>query len=93
MILEVMEHIPAQFENIVLDNVARVAGSGVVLSWAVTGQPGFHHINCRPPEHVLSVLKQRGFVLDSTWSLELQKAASMWWLKNNVKVFRRAESH
>ena len=36
--LEVLEHIPSDFETTVLDNIDRAAGHGVVLSWAVPGQ-------------------------------------------------------
>jgi len=43
--LEVLEHIPAAHEHTALDNVARVAREGVVLSWATPGQEGFHHVN------------------------------------------------
>ena len=30
-----------------LDNIVRHARIGVVLSWAVPGQGGFHHVNGR----------------------------------------------
>ncbi|CAG5124210.1 unnamed protein product, partial [Candidula unifasciata] len=33
--VEVGEHIPAKFEDIYLDNLARHAKEGIVLSWAV----------------------------------------------------------
>jgi hypothetical protein len=87
--LEVIEHIPAQFESTVLDNIVRAAGEGVVLSWAVAGQGGFHHVNIQPLAHVDEVLERRGFKRDVAASEKLRKAASFVWLKRNVNVFRR----
>jgi len=34
---EVLEHIPAEYKSVVLDNIDQAAGRGVVLSWAVPG--------------------------------------------------------
>jgi hypothetical protein len=89
IIVEVMEHIPPQFEDVALDNVARVAGSGVVLSWGTPGQRGFHHVNLQLPEYVDKVMKRRGFTRDVAWSLKLQHSAFLSWLKKNLLVFRR----
>jgi len=44
---EVGEHIPKQYEEIVLDNIARPVNVGLILSWAIEGQGGYHHINNR----------------------------------------------
>lgn len=91
--LEVLEHIPAEFENIVLDNIRRVAAEGAVISWAVPGQGGYNHINLQPSQHVEKVFALRGFERDDDKTAMLQNAASLKWLKNNVIVFRRRESN
>jgi hypothetical protein len=87
--VEVMEHIPSQYESIVLDNIDRAAGHGVVLSWAVASQGGFHHVNPRPPEYVDQVLEHRGFKRDVKASEKLRQSSTLFWLKKNVNVYRR----
>ena len=89
IIIEVMEHIPAEYEDVALDNVVRAAGTGVVLSWGIPGQSGTHHVNLQSPEHVDQVMKRRGFTRDVAWSLKLQHSAFLSWLKKNLLVFRR----
>jgi len=87
--MEVLEHIPAKFETIVLDNINRAAGHGVVLSWAKLGQGGFHHVNNRPPTYVNQTMINRGFRMDLDTSLALRKRATFWWFINNLMVFIR----
>ena len=87
--LEVLEHIPARYETIVLDNIDRAAGHGVVLSWAVLGQGGFHHVNNRPLSYVQETMSNRGFRMDLNTSLMLRHQATLAWLRNNVMVFMR----
>jgi len=87
--LEVLEHIPATYEQLVLDNVDRAAGLGVVLSWARIGQGGFYHVNNRSPAYVNQTMFDRGFTMDSNTSLALRREATLPWLKRNIMVFRR----
>ena len=87
--LEVIEHIPAKYETIVLDNIDRAAGHGVVLSWAVPGQGGFHHVNNRSPAYVNQTMFNRGFRMDVETSVALREEATLAWLKNNIMVFIR----
>jgi len=90
--LEVLEHIPSDFETTVLDNIDRAAGHGVVLSWAVPGQGGFRHINNKSPTYVNQTMFDRGFTMDPKTTLVLRKGASVSWLKNNIMVFIRRSS-
>ena len=87
--LEVGEHIPQQYEQIFLDNVANHASMGVVLSWAVPDQPGRGHVNCRTNEYVKAEMDKRGFVHDDRAATTLRAAATKWWFKNTLMVFRR----
>jgi len=86
---EVLEHIPAKFESVVLDNIDRAAGHGVVLSWAVPGQQGYHHVNNRSPTYVNQTMAQRGFSLDMKASLALRSYATLYYFRNNIMVFTR----
>jgi len=87
--LEAMEHIPQVHESTVLDNLARVAGKGILISWAVPDQPGFHHINGQTAQHVVDVMKMRNFSEDVAWSRALREAAQLTWFKENIKVFKK----
>ena len=89
MSLEVAEHIPNKYESIYIDNVARHAKEGVVLSWAVPGQGGYQHVNNRPLEYVIKLMDSLGFKHDPHGSDTLKKAASLAWLKGNTNVYRR----
>ena len=66
--LEVGEHVPAQNQQVVLDNIVKHATSGILLSWAVPGQGGNGHVNERPNAWVISQMKERGFL---SWILGL----------------------
>lgn len=60
--LEVGEHIPQEYEKVFLDNVAKHAGYGVILSWAIPGQGGDGHVNCKSNIDVSMEMLHRGFV-------------------------------
>jgi len=87
--LEVLEHIPAVYEQMALDNVVRVAREGVVLSWAVPGQYGYFHINNQPQEHVDQVMTDRNFQRDVGASEQLRKSARFKVFRANMNVYRR----
>lgn len=89
MSLEVAEHIPSQFESMFIDNIARHAKEGVVLSWAVPGQGGYSHVNNKPFEYVVSVMERQGFKHDDNESQKLRQVATLPWLKSNTNVYRR----
>jgi len=87
--LEVLEHIPAEFETIVLDNIVRAARHGVVLSWALPDQGGLQHINPRPPAYVKQTMFNSGFEKDVNASLVLRKKAFYSWFRQNINVYIR----
>ncbi|XP_059177312.1 uncharacterized protein LOC131956750 isoform X2 [Physella acuta] len=87
--VEVGEHIPAKFEDIYLDNLARHAREGIVLSWAVPGQGGLSHVNNKPLEAVVQQLKVRGFEINLDAGAPLRDSAGSSWLKKNVHVYYR----
>ena len=92
MSLEVAEHIPSQFENIFIDNIARHAKEGVVLSWARPRQGGYSHVNEKPFGYVIGAMEFRGFTHDAIESQKLKKVATVNWLKSNTNVYRRNSS-
>lgn len=68
--IEVGEHIPPKFEQLFLDQIARIPTEGLVVSWAAPGQRGTGHVNCRPIEYVQSELEMRGWQLDE-WTTKV----------------------
>ena len=87
--LEVAEHIPSQYESIYIDNIVRHANEGIVISWAVPGQGGQSHVNCRPFSYVKDLLFKHGFIHNLTASWDLRGSASLEWLQRNTNVFER----
>ena len=87
--LEVAEHIPAEFEQIYIDNLARHAKEGIILSWAKLGQGGHSHVNNRDISYVMNEMKKRNFILNKEKSDLFKNVAQFSWLKSNINVYQR----
>ncbi len=92
--LEVGEHLAEESEGQLLDNIDRYCDSWLVLSWAIPGQGGHGHINCRPNSHVYDQMTRRGFCLLARETFLLREAAdeTTAWFRNTLLVFRRCAS-
>lgn len=88
--LEVGEHIPLEHEAVFLDNLDRHNRQGIVLSWAVEGQPGKGHINCRNNAYIKARLAKRGYQNDWTAEANLRHQSELWWFRHTLMVFRRS---
>lgn len=58
---EVGEHIPKEFEEQVVCNVAHLAMEGIICSWATPGQRGRGHVNCLPASFVAEMFRRYGW--------------------------------
>lgn len=87
MCLEVGEHIPEKFETIVLDNIANHASKLVILSWAVEGQAGTGHVNCRNNDYIIGKMQERGFDYNQELSQNLRNASTLEWFEHTIMVF------
>ena len=87
--IEVAEHIPKEFEHVYVDNLVRHAKEGIILSWAREGQDGHSHINCRNFDYVKTVIEAKKFMHDKEASDYLKQNSDLFWIKDNVNVFRR----
>jgi len=87
--LEVGEHIPAEHEDVFLDNLVRCAGRGIVISWAAPDQKGVGHVNCRPREWVVTQMTKRGLEFDTDKTDRLREAATLPFLKTNLLAFAK----
>ena len=92
MSLEVAEHIPKEGEKAYIENLIKHCNKGIVLSWALPGQPGDGHINCQSNEYVITLMEKHGLLLDSNVSNQLREASTEWWFKNTLMCFRRIDS-
>ncbi len=90
--LEVMEHIPPEFQSVALANLDHHNTCGIVLSWALPGQGGRGHVNEQPNRYVIDQLTARGYAHDQATQEHLRQAARISWFKNTVMVFRKPGS-
>lgn len=88
--LEVWEHIPSEYTEPLVDNLAAAATSGsyVVLSCAVPGQGGVGHVNEQTNEAVISRVPF-AYLADETERLRnVVQHDALWWFKETLLVFR-----
>ena len=92
--LEVGEHVPARFTGPFLDNLHRANRHGIILSWAVPGQGGYHHTHELPNSEVVALVEGRGYRHDAALTKFLRGRAVGWascrWFRNSLLAFRRA---
>jgi len=86
--LEVGEHIPERYEKIFIDNITKATRKYIVMSWAVIGQGGKGHVNCRDNKYIISAIERRNFVYLQEPSLFLRKSCGISWFKNTLMVFK-----
>ena len=91
--LEVAEHVPAHYEDIMLDNVINSCSGKLIMSWAVRGQDGWGHINCKNNDEVIAKISSKGMVYMPIKSLEARNAIpdtdGNLWFKNTTLVFKK----
>ena len=86
---EVGEHIPQQYETVFIDNLIRHFDKYLILSWAVEGQLGDGHINCRNNDYIIDIMKRRNIRYIEDLSLIFREKATLPWFKNTIMVFTR----
>jgi tryptophanyl-tRNA synthetase len=87
--LEVGEHIPEKYEQIFLDNLAAASREHIVMSWAVEGQPGIGHFNCRNNDYIISEMQKRGFAYNWRRSHYLRVQSTLPWFKDTLMIFEK----
>jgi len=91
--LEVAEHIPAQFEDLMLTNVTGACDDKLIMSWAVRGQPGNGHVNCLNNDEAIAKVTAKGFVYlpNETISARSKILDSDLcpWFKNTTLIFKK----
>ena len=82
--LEVGEHIPVQYEGTFISNLINNCNDTLVLSWAIEGQAGIGHINCKNNDYIINALSKYGFNLQSDITNDLRNV-----IEDNCDYFRR----
>jgi len=86
--LEVAEHIPAEKEDVFISNIIRLSSRFIIMSWAVEGQGGVGHVNCRNNDYVIDKMQQNGFELMIENTIRMRELAKVSWFKNTLMVFK-----
>jgi len=86
--LEVGEHIPAEFEDQFITNITKHAKKHLVISWAIEGQGGSGHVNCKNSDYIIAQIMPRGFKFNFNDSEKIRKAATnASWFGYTIMVF------
>ena len=72
---EVVEHIEEKYLENLLDSLS--CGQYIVMTHALPGQPGHHHVNCKPKEYWIDHLKTKGYNLLSEDTDRIKKLAKL----------------
>lgn len=86
---EVGEHIPEEYEQIFIDNLTNHCDSRLILSWAIPGQGGIGHVNCKSNEYICNEITRRGFSLNIPLTFEIRQGdySNTPWFYNTLQVF------
>ena len=88
--IEVGEHIPKSGEATFIDNIVKNCRVGAILTWAVEGQGGYKHVNCRNNDYVIKQMQERGMKYDAEKSMFFRTTVrNLYWLKNTIMVFKK----
>mmetsp|Transcript_20789 Transcript_20789/g.58543 ORF Transcript_20789/g.58543 Transcript_20789/m.58543 type:complete len:560 (-) Transcript_20789:234-1913(-) len=88
--LEVLEHIPQEFERAALENLRRHASKGAVISWgnewSTFADAG--HVNGKSEEYARAALGAVGFVRDEAVTERLRRTSRLWWVAETIAAYR-----
>ena len=85
--MEVLEHIPKNYEARVIEQLVCSAKHRLVLSWAGPNQQGNGHVNLQSAAYVHAVLWKQGWREEQNETLQLRKDSSLPWYRSNVIGF------
>ena len=92
MSLEVGEHIPSNQEGMIIRNLHAHNCKGIILSWAVAGHGGHHHVNLHNNEYLLDIFGELGYENDvESATLLTSDIPPMWEFLRKIMVLRRKD--
>ena len=89
--LEVGEHIPKEYQDIFLDNLANNVSKYLIISWALRGQGGYGHFNELNNDEIRPEIEKRGFKYLSYISESARKVPEdvYWYFRNTIMIFEK----
>ncbi len=91
--LEVGEHIPQIYENNFINNIVNHSHNLIIISWAVPGQPGDGHVNCKTNDYIIDRIEKYNFYFNETMTQTLRGHSSLWWFKNTIMFFQKTKPY
>lgn len=70
---EVGEHVPAQYEDILVRNVASIPKKGLIVSWNAYNTKREDHVNLRSEEYVVSLFSKHGMIRDDAATIKYRR--------------------
>lgn len=89
---EVAEHLLPEQEDIFLENLIKQVKQYLIISWALEGQVGYGHNNCKNPTYVIPKITSFGFNYLKDQSLYFRNIAGSGpasWFKNTIYIFEK----
>ena len=87
--LEVGEHIPAKYESDYINNIDANNKKGVIISWAIPGQHGYGHVNCRDNKYIKDLFHKLGYMNNTEIETKFREVSRLPWFGNTIMVFER----
>ena len=86
--LEVGEHIPVEYEQVFIENIIKHSKKFIILSWAIPGQPGTGHVNCRDNDYIIRILNKNNYKYMFDETQIFRKNISKYnFFKNTIMIF------
>lgn len=83
---EFVEHVDARYEDNYLAVFARAPL--ILMTHALPGQPGWHHVNCQPPDYWIAALATYGYQLDPELTAETRDRANGYYHRTGLAFVR-----
>ena len=90
--LEVAEHVPAKLAGKLFANIEAACNDWLVMSWAVRGQMGIGHVNCKNNDESIEFVEGYGFVFDQQKTDEARSIVTDGcdWFQKSLLIFKKA---
>jgi SAM-dependent methyltransferase len=72
--IEVVEHIEEQFLENLLETLCQ--GKYLLMTHAVPGQPGWHHVNCQQSDYWINHIEKKGYSYNDDLSIKIRELAN-----------------
>jgi len=89
--LEVGEHIPKEYQEILLNNIKNNCDKYLILSWAIRGQGGYGHYNELNNDEILPLIENLGFkyLEDLSNEVRLVPENKCGYFRNTLMIFEK----